>query len=86
MSDIFRQIEKELLMLQSHSFPQIVAGFTTKHGGVSKGAFATFNLGLHVGDDPLLFAAIDSVWRICCNFHLNGGYVATKYMMFTLKR
>lgn len=53
MSDIFQQTEKELLLLQgAHSFPQIVAGFTTKHGGVSKGAFATFNLGLHVGDDP----------------------------------
>jgi polyphenol oxidase len=27
---------------------------TTRHGGVSSGAFASLNLGLHVGDDPEL--------------------------------
>jgi YfiH family protein len=30
----------------------IDAAVTTRHGGVSVGAFASLNLGLHVGDDP----------------------------------
>ncbi|MDQ1146787.1 YfiH family protein [Bacillus sp. SORGH_AS 510] len=32
-------------------FPGLTAGFTTKHGGESKGYFQTLNLGFHVGDD-----------------------------------
>lgn len=32
-------------------FPSLKVGFTTKNGGVSKGYFATNNLGLHVSDD-----------------------------------
>ncbi|MEH7305933.1 peptidoglycan editing factor PgeF [Neobacillus drentensis] len=32
-------------------FPGLVAGMTTKHGGVSKGDYETLNLGFHVGDD-----------------------------------
>ncbi|MBY6267802.1 peptidoglycan editing factor PgeF [Parageobacillus thermoglucosidasius] len=52
MLDIFQQAGEEMLLLHGRcSFPNLVAGFTTKHGGVSKGAFATFNLGLHVGDE-----------------------------------
>ena len=30
----------------------IVAGTTTRHGGVSDGVYASMNLGAHVGDDP----------------------------------
>ena len=30
---------------------------TTRNGGFSKGAYASFNLGSHVGDDPLIVAA-----------------------------
>lgn len=32
--------------------PGLVAGFTLRTGGVSEGEFASFNQGLHVGDDP----------------------------------
>ncbi len=35
----------------------IVAGITCRPGGVSQGAFADFNLGGHVGDEPLAVAA-----------------------------
>lgn len=31
-------------------FPQLVAGFTTKTGGVSQGSFHSLNTGFHVGD------------------------------------
>jgi|GEM_PF-88372 len=30
----------------------VTAGFTTRHGGVSRPPFASLNCGLHVGDDP----------------------------------
>ncbi|HZG70826.1 MAG TPA: peptidoglycan editing factor PgeF [Chondromyces sp.] len=32
-------------------FPDLIAGFSTKHGGISKGAFQGLNLGLHVKDN-----------------------------------
>ncbi|NMD69423.1 peptidoglycan editing factor PgeF [Bacillus sp. DNRA2] len=32
--------------------PDLVAGFTTKHGGVSTAPFASLNFGFHVGDNP----------------------------------
>ena len=31
---------------------QVTAVVTTRHGGVSAGAYGTLNLGGHVGDDP----------------------------------
>lgn len=31
---------------------QVVAGFTTRHGGISQGVYASLNLALHVGDEP----------------------------------
>lgn len=33
-------------------FPRLQAGFTVRTGGSSKEPFASFNMGLHVGDDP----------------------------------
>lgn len=48
MSEIFHPVGEELLMLTD--WPDVVAGFTTKQGGFSEPPFATFNLGLHVGD------------------------------------
>ncbi|MFC4320260.1 peptidoglycan editing factor PgeF [Litchfieldia salsa] len=44
----------------------ILAGFTTKNGGVSKGYFSSFNLGLHVNDDS------DAV---CTNRKLLGQHI-----------
>lgn len=32
--------------------PGAIAAFTTREGGVSEGAYASLNVGLHVGDDP----------------------------------
>ncbi len=33
-------------------FPELIACFTTRHGGVSAGAYDSANLAFHVGDDP----------------------------------
>lgn len=35
----------------SNVMPGMFAGFTTRHGGVSKHPYATLNMGFHVGDD-----------------------------------
>ena len=32
--------------------PHVVAGFTTRHGGVSPAPFSSFNLGINTADDP----------------------------------
>jgi YfiH family protein len=37
--------------------PQVRACMTTRHGGVSRGPYASLNLGDHVGDDPAAVAA-----------------------------
>ena len=42
-------------ILNSPDWPapaRVRSGFTTRHGGASRGCFAGFNLGMHVGDDP----------------------------------
>jgi YfiH family protein len=38
------------------------AFFTTRHGGVSDGAYASLNLGGHVGDEPTKVA--ENLWRV----------------------
>lgn len=46
--------EKPFLHLRDWetSFPGLVAGFTIRTGGVSKQPYGSFNMGLHVGDEP----------------------------------
>jgi len=41
----------------------IVHAVSTRHGGVSRGPFASLNLGLHVGDDPR--AVLENRRRLC---------------------
>ncbi|MGJ7922477.1 peptidoglycan editing factor PgeF [Neobacillus sp. LXY-4] len=35
----------------TNKYPDLVAGFTTKHGGLSKAPYESLNFGFHVGDD-----------------------------------
>ena len=46
-----------LPLLPADLGPGVVAGFTRRAGGVSSGAWAGLDLGLHVGDDPADVAA-----------------------------
>jgi hypothetical protein len=46
MIDIFR------IETWEQRYPALSAGFTTRHGGVSGGAYATLNCALHIPDDP----------------------------------
>jgi polyphenol oxidase len=54
--DLFSRQSKSILKLKSWEAiaPSVVAGFTTKIGGFSDAPFQSFNLGLHVEDDPKL--------------------------------
>ncbi|WP_243664876.1 laccase domain-containing protein, partial [Rhodothermus marinus] len=36
----------------AEAFPELIAGFSLRHGGVSAPPFATLNLGLSTGDRP----------------------------------
>lgn len=46
--------DRPFLRLQDweQRFPGLVAGFTIRTGGVSEQPYGSFNMGLHVGDDP----------------------------------
>ncbi len=51
MNPFFYDKDKEILFIDSWiKEEEIIAGFTTKYGGYSKGAYASNNQGLHVGD------------------------------------
>lgn len=49
--------ELDLLLPEWPAPPNVRAAASTRHGGVSKGAFAEFNLGMHVGDETEAVAA-----------------------------
>lgn len=53
MNDIFKLNSDHILLLEQWmtKFDGLVAGFTTRLGGVSTAHFSTNNLGLHVNDD-----------------------------------
>ena len=46
--------------------PNIVAGCTLRHGGVSRGPYASLNLGIHVGDDAAAVAENRSRFAARC--------------------
>ena len=50
MSEPFVIKENKYMLIESWSKqnPKLVAGFTTKNGGVSQGEFQTLNVGFHV--------------------------------------
>lgn len=52
MGEPFSNNDQSFLELSEwqHKCPGLIAGFTTRNGGVSKSPFNTFNLGLHVND------------------------------------
>ena len=52
--DLFTRQSEGILQLKSWEdiAPSVVAGFTTKIGGFSDAHFHSFNMGLHVEDDP----------------------------------
>lgn len=55
--------------------PSVMAGFSTRHGGVSSPPFDTLNLGRHVGDDPSCVE--ENRRRFCASLHTDPAWLAT---------
>jgi YfiH family protein len=53
MAEMFIQKDEKLLLIEewSKENPNLVAGFTTKRGGVSQKPYQSLNTGFHVGDE-----------------------------------
>lgn len=49
MEPFKRQSTRQLSCFQQ--YPEIISGITTRNGGVSRGSFASMNMGLHVHDE-----------------------------------
>lgn len=50
--EIFQKKNTHFLSIASWERPGLIAGFTTRCGGVSQAPFSSLNVGLHVGDNP----------------------------------
>lgn len=59
----FRENKKDGLLYMSSDIIGAHHAFTTRHGGVSKGAFSSLNLGANRGDDPE--AVRENYRRLC---------------------
>lgn len=55
--------------------PSVMAGFSTRHGGVSAPPFDTLNLGRHVGDDASCVE--ENRRRFCAALHTDPAWLAT---------
>lgn len=59
--------------------PQLVAGISTRHGGVSSQAYQSLNLGVHTDDDP---AAISSnLGLFCADLGISTNALARSYQV-----
>lgn len=63
---MFKEINKDGLMLMCSDKIQARHGFTTRCGGVSRGAFESLNLGSNRGDEPE--AVRENYRRLCAAF------------------
>ncbi len=59
--------------------PQLVAGISTRHGGVSSQAYQSLNLGVHTDDDP---SAIEANLKLfCADLGISPGALARSYQV-----
>mgnify|MGYP001075626650 CR=1 FL=1 len=86
MKESFIQSTESTFKIQpwEDSFKHLVAGFTTKNGGVSQGCFSSLNLGLHVNDTvdnvienrEILASKINySITKWVCSEQIHGNNV-----------
>ncbi len=57
------------------SYPDLVHGITTRHGGVSRGQYATLNMGRGLGDDAA--AVEENVQRVCRSLGLRREHLVS---------
>ncbi len=61
------------------NIPQLVAGISTRHGGVSTQAYQSLNLGVHTDDDP---SAISSNLKLfCADLGISADSLARSYQV-----
>jgi YfiH family protein len=59
--------------------PQLVAGISTRHGGVSSQGYQSLNLGVHTDDDP---SAIEANLKLfCADLGISPGALARSYQV-----
>ena len=59
--------------------PQLVAGISTRHGGVSSQAYQSLNLGIHTDDDPLAIEA--NLTLFCADLGIAPEALARSYQV-----
>ena len=59
--------------------PQLVAGISTRHGGVSSQAYQTLNLGVHTDDDPA--AITQNLSLFCADLGISPESLARSYQV-----
>lgn len=59
--------------------PQLVAGISTRHGGVSLQAYQSLNLGVHTEDDPLAIEA--NLTLFCADLGISPDALARSYQV-----
>lgn len=59
--------------------PQLVAGISTRHGGVSSQAYQTLNLGVHTDDDPQ--AITQNLSLFCADLGISPESLARSYQV-----
>jgi YfiH family protein len=59
--------------------PQIVAGISTRHGGVSSQAYQSLNLGVHTDDDPVAISS--NLELFCADLGISPDALARSYQV-----
>jgi polyphenol oxidase len=61
------------------NIPQLVAGISTRHGGVSSQAYQSLNLGVHTDDDPLSISS--NLGLFCTDLGITPDSLARSYQV-----
>lgn len=59
--------------------PQLVAGISTRHGGVSSQAYQSLNLGVHTDDDPVAISS--NLGLFCADLGISPNALARSYQV-----
>ena len=59
--------------------PQLVAGISTRHGGVSSQAYQSLNLGVHTDDDPVAISS--NLGLFCADLGISPDALARSYQV-----
>ncbi|MHC0037247.1 peptidoglycan editing factor PgeF [Pseudoneobacillus sp. C159] len=79
---------KEYLAIEEweNNWPNLVVGFSTKNGGLSKGDYSTLNMGFHVGDNSDIVCQNKQTIASIINFPLNNWVAAEQTHGINIKK